>query len=311
MGLKLEKARNEDGVFAASEVTGDDGPFQCPFCDIPVNRVPDHIRHGDDLRLRRHVPAYFRRNPGYEHGQCRYNVAGAVANIFAQAKAVEDELPIFDQEDGSYRFRLNIATALADRMRPLSQEDSMGRRIGQAWETGKLDQYCRSAVGLANLWNMVEGATDRRGLADSICFVDRDRVIEWKDFCFAPKNYSRLLRHAVKRRGRHPVAVLVDVKEIIPHAESGRYILSCASSLTRDTRKSVSPTIFATPTAVRGLLVGHQYLMFGDWTGGKVNKWSPKDNPSFEIEYHGVTLSLVRKAQWAPIDVPGEGDERS
>ncbi|TBC95141.1 hypothetical protein ELH26_14425 [Rhizobium leguminosarum] len=309
MALKLDKASNETGVVAAHEVTGDDGPFECPFCHIPVSHVTDHIRHGDDIRLRRHVPAYFRRSPGYEHGRCRYNIQGVVADIFRLATAVEDNLPVFDRDGANYRFRLNIPTALAERTRPLTAEDSMGHRIGRAWESGKLDQYCRSAVGLANLWNMVEGAADRQQLAESISFVDRNRIISWKDFCFPITSYARLLRHAGKKRGRHPAVALIVVEKIIPR-DKGGYILSCAAGIAGRNSKRVSPTIFATASAIRDLEVGNQYLMFGDWIEGRTTTWSPEDDPSFEIEYHSVMLNLVRQAQWAAIDVPGEGDEQ-
>lgn len=131
MALKLDRAQNEAGIFAAHEVDGDDGPFECPVCHIPVGHVIDHVRHGDDLRLRRHVPAYFRRYAGYEHGRCPYNVAGVIDGIFRDATAVEDKLPVFDREGGSYRFRLNIATALAEHMRPGTW--SKAQRIGSNW----------------------------------------------------------------------------------------------------------------------------------------------------------------------------------
>lgn len=307
MALKLTKATSPSGPVFAHEVTGEDGPFECHSCRIPVVHVVDHIRNGDDQRLRRHVPAYFRRAKGVEHGSgCQYNVRGAVGLVLRKAMAADDQQPVFEQTDQAYRFRLNIPITVAAALPQETPTEAFGNRVARSWKTGRLDNYCRSALGLAHIWNSIESSEDRRELTTLVTLAQRDREIAWKNFCFPLTRYEQLLSHFQNNVAHYPVAVLVYIKNIL-RREGGRFMISCAAGTTCHPDRRVSPTIFATPSAVRGLEIEKQYIVFGNWKLGNEKSWSPS-NSSRVITYHQVTLNMVRQAQWAAIDVATDGD---
>lgn len=309
MALRLFKARSKSGHYEASEVDADDGPFACLYCPARLVWVRDHWVHREDVRLQRHVPSFYRLAELQSHSEnCPQAVNGAVEVVLRQARAVEDGTEaLFAQMNDKTIFRLNIPTLLARRPGSSSPTASFGDRIQSIWETGPLENYCRSAVGLAQIWNALDSNADREDLATRLSVAIDGKIIPWNAFSFSPNRYKALLNQLAKKN-RHPIAVLISVKSK-RRLDNGLYHIQCVEHRIGSERHDVrvAPVIFASEEGAGMLDLGSQMIAFGDWHDGGSRDYKVP-NESRTISYHNVVLNVRRLAQLGRIDVPGEGE---
>ncbi len=310
MALRLFKANNASGPVFAADVTGDDGPFWCGACNVPVIRVTDHLIHGEDLRRRRSIPAFFRLESHGRHAtNCPQSIQGAIEAIMRVSDAVEDRIePEFELNGKIYTFRLNIPTLLANRPQFTAPAEAFGPKLGRILREGHLDSYCRSAVGLAILWNGIEGTDDRNELRENIIISDKNKQIPWSNFSFSPPRYGELFRELSKKY-RHSTAVLVTIQEI---GDLRREIVRVQCAAVRTNRRGmdfrIAPIMFVRAPIARRLLIDQQYIAFGDWRVGDVNFWAAKDT-GYRVTYQDVMLTVERSSQLARLNVPGEDED--
>jgi len=314
MALRLFSARTniKPQVFA-DEVTSKDRPFHCFYCGTSVDRVRDHIVKGDDERLRRHVPAFFRLSTGYSHdGHCPCTVDGAVKFLIREADAVEDESEReFEVLDGKVNFRLNIPTVMARRHADIAPGEPFGGKLARIMKEGHLDSYCRSAVGLAKIWNAVDASADRSALSNLVTVADRGKRVLWANFCFSHNRYERLTKELRKEK-KHSCAVAVTVREIIDRGEDQDSVVRCYAVRTSKNNDyiRVSPTLLAPSRLARRFIIGKQYIVFGSWRLADIDDYKVPESDRI-IRYQSVLVRVQRQAQFAKFEVAGEGDEPS
>ncbi len=309
MAMRLFRAIGSQGSRFAWEVKDGDRPFTCPSCGVSVEHVNSYITKGEDARLRREVPACFRLTKGESHKDtCSHSVPGAVSILMRESEAVEDRAePEFEVDRGQIKFRLNIPTVIAKKVKAASSEESFGQRTGRILKEGRLDNFVRSAVGLAQIWNAIEGSNERSQLSELVKIADRSKELSWSRFFYSPKSYPTLLK-SLKDGGRS-VAVLVSINEIYESAGDDEISLVHCSSVVLDakTNTQVAPSLWIPNGLAERLVVNAQYIAFGFWRETKPNEWESQDKTR-KILYRNVTLNIERAAQFARVLVPSEDD---
>jgi len=267
--------------------------------------------HGEDAHLRRNVPSFFRLKPGLEHADdCQFSVAGAVQLLLRQAQAVDEgEISPFAENGASLSFRLNIPVMLARRRvntKANSKKPQVGEIITTLMRAGHLDNYCRSAVGLAKIWNAVETGDDHKYLVDNVKMVAGGSAVRWRDFCFSLTRYGDLQK--VLTRASSSIAAIVVINKISTNNDITT--VSCVSATIDDSypQTRFSPTLFTTPEIAATLEIGGQYIAFGRWRLGKFSVYTVPDT-THKINYQNAILGVDTPAQIARILVPTEGDD--
>ncbi len=294
----------------ASEAQNADRPFGCHLCGVELSRVSAHVIRGEDEHLRRDVPAFFRLKSGLKHaGKCPCTVEGALDLLLRGSRAVEDGLPAeFEQVLGTLQFRLNIPMVMTKKRQEAYPTEAFGERVGVIWKEGSLDSYCRSAVGLAIIWNSVDEARDRRELSERVVIADRGKTLPWNQFFFPHSRYESLAKQLSKKK-KQPRAVALTVKNV-RHRENQYSVVQCAAVRTseRNGYLRVGPVILAPSTIAKKFRIGSQYIAFGDWFLGDENEYQIPET-THKIKFQNVMVTVHRAAQLARFDVAGEGDD--
>ncbi len=319
-GLRMEAAFDpaQNAVRKAEHVGSEETGFLCEHCRVPVEHVSGYVVNGHDQRLRREVPSFFKLpskgGAGHQPG-CEHTPLGLVKALVHASEAVEDALNPFaeSEADGSYIFRINIAAhEVAQQGEPgegKPSREEYRERIERVWSGERIAPYCRSAVGLARLWAIMEGAEGHRDLRQAVTIQDRGTVIKWEDFFFSMRRYSRLANRLQKGSIQHPVAALIEVRQL--GNDRGGAFLDCVAmpEAGGEVETRIAPKIYI-PEKYAGAFQAHgRYIVFGNWRYFEPEQpWVSPDGKK-TIRYRNIILRILNKAQFAAVQLPGEGEE--
>lgn len=305
MAVALQTATGNE--VRADSTQGFAGPFQCLGCGVAVVHVDDYWINKQDIDLARHVKALFRlsRGKGNVHAtDCRYTPAGQVLILVRESESVEDSINPFAQSgaDGCYTFRINIPDTEVRRdqaeFNPADSDLTYGQRVERVWTGKRIAAFCRSAVGLAKLWQALESVTAQDDLRKRVRIALNGKRVSWDSFFYSSNAIGRFADVVEERRLKHPVAVLLNVKEVLP----GRIIFTPMQDLTAPRDERIGVEAHGTPEALIGCELGHHYMVFGRfWYFGSRDYLVP--NTDRRIFYRNVKVTLYRPSQIERVEV--------
>lgn len=313
-GLKMESARRaaSGDVQVAVEVDGSDQGFLCDSCRTPVSWVRPHVVHGEDPELRRDVPAFFRLRTGGDHNvDCRYTAVGQLRQLVRESTAIEDEVNPFEQQEGQdLVFRVNIPQRQLRALRQNGEKtvpaDEYVRRVERVWSGERLAPYCRSAVGLARLWALMDGSHEE--LSASVSIQENGKTIAWNDFFFPFVRYDSLANKVERKSLKHAAAALIVVRRHGVDRRGRPYIEGRGkASLRTSDNAIVAPRIYVPQNLLDRFEVGSRYIVFGRWTNFP-NQWT-SDETDVSYRFRNVVCNVYQAAQFCRVSVPGEGED--
>lgn len=295
----------------ASAVESSAKPFVCAGCSVPVDRVNGYWTRKEDPELARWIEPFFRLPRGEEHqhaGRCKYTPAGQVSALAAEAEAVEDSINPFERPrpDGQLVFRLNIPAEEERREKaaePPGQEADFSARKERIWSGRRLEAYCRSAVGLARIWQELEGPDAQAELRRHALIHYADRRVPWTDFFFAPQDMRRFADRAAGRELRHPVALLLHARSVRRSAQGKpavKFTPVPDGSAPTDTRIAVEA--FGDERVLGGFEPGRHYIVFGEFWHRQTRPWPPPSGGP-PITYRNFAVKLFRSSQFTEVGV--------
>lgn len=175
--------------------------------------------HARGKPAQRWIAPYIRLWPNSEHARdCKYTVAGAVNQLVAKSRAIEDLRDLFDDADGKVIFRLGgVHKAMMEsKGAPTADPDneSSPTHIATAYRQRqpRIANYLRSATGIARLLALIESETELEQVLEIRTTTGR---ISWKDFFFEHKRLSVLYRRLMHKRQpiTHPIAIEITVNQ--------------------------------------------------------------------------------------------------
>lgn len=309
-GLRMDRAFDAaTGTFRlAADIGTGEGRFLCDNCRCLVSWVRPHVVGGHDERLRRNVPAFFRLMPDVQHADgCGHTLGGRVVELVRESRAVEDAPdPFDDRQNGGYIFRINIPRqeVLAQQGEGEEYNPNLYReRVERVWSGERLAPYCRSAVGLARLWALMDD--DHADLQRAVTIQDRGREIPWEQFFFPPTRYASLARRIETNDLDHAVATLVVVRRH-GHNQRGPFVEGVGEPGRTRERSIIAPQIYLPENLRANFQVGGRYIVFGTWNSYN-NEWKSRDGKA-TITYRNLTMSIFQPAQFCVINLPAEGE---
>lgn len=184
----------------------------CSKCSANVVYVSGYA-HARGTPRERWVDPYIRLAPGTEHsGECESTPAGAIKQLVADARAIDDLYDLFDEGGGTVIFRLGaVRRALLESERPELREpddDASGGEATAYKQRKRVANYLRSAIGVARLHALVERES-KRALEQQLEIWTAHGRIAWGDFFYARDRLPELYRRLTKLGGSftHPVAI--------------------------------------------------------------------------------------------------------
>lgn len=306
MGIRMFQARDAfSRLMISAENASRRGTYRCEHCDAALTPVKGQVIRGDDNFSKRLIPSFFRLRPRIPHGEgCLNSLSGYVVHLRARASAVEDVANPFEDHGKSLRFRLNIPYTIATQGRLGQTTEEFRRHLAETWTSGVLDHYCRSAVGLAKLWHVIESKTARSELRTAVSIAVDGVTVRWDQFAFSFDHYGRLADELEDGTIGHPVAVLV-VPKSSTRFDNGRTEFKCVAEPVgggpQDVR--VAPVIWMPTDISDRFMLYHQYLVFGYW---KFDKSGPWRTGAREILFRNIKVNVQRPAQYTEVEVSVE-----
>lgn len=311
IGMPSAKRASTGAVVRADAVETKSGPFKCLGCGVPVRRVSGYPLHGEDPDLKRFVQPFFRLPTGEENqhvSNCGYTPAGQVKLLVDRAVAVEDSVNPFTQKevDGSIVFRMNIPMEELERERvpgpPLEKPDYPAR-VEQVWSGRRLASFCRSAVGLAKLWQELETRSAQADLRKRVRIALKGKQIRWEDFFFPPENLGEFADKVEGKALDYPVALLLHVKKIT-RTKQGK--LKAEFTPMQDNTASqktyISVNVFGPGEIIADFVPGQHYILFGEFWHQNENVYAPAGT-SIRSLYRNFGVKLFSHAQFERLDV--------
>lgn len=294
---KAKKSGRGDQVFPISELTtADNGSLLCLECGASIQYVSGHTKESS----KRPVSAYLKLWQKESHNaDCIYNLKKFIELLVAESKNVESVDSIFEAlAGGNYVFRMNLLVEAQQVAEGLARATSDSEReqqfVGKKYvKSGKhIDSYFRSAAGVAKLRSMIE-KSELKNLESSIQISYKDAVIKWRDFYYDDDSYHLLVDKVKKGKLKHPVAVSVTAKELMPlnaNAKKFPWEITCYKQIAGEDskKKAYNPKIRTINESLQtSFSVDETYLVVGEvWDGG-----GAAHSPWFDIR-------VVNSAQW-------------
>lgn len=304
----------------ATAVDSSAKPFACVSCNVPVERVNGYWTHREDPELARWIEPFFRlpRGEAHQHAdRCKYTPAGQVAALVAEAEAVEDSIAPFEhlRPGGPVVFRLNIPAEEEQREKaaePPKLTTNFKTRMERVWSGRRLDAYCRSAVGLARIWQELEGLEAQADLRRRVLIRHAGQDVAWPDFFFTPERMEHFANKAERREFRHPAALLLHTRSLRQDAE-GRPVavrftpVPVADNLA-ETRIAVEA--FGGERVLSRFEAKRHYIVFGEYWHRRTRPWSPPDG-AVTITYRNFAVKLFQPSQVAEVQIVDPTGESS
>lgn len=289
----------------ADSISSSAAPFECAGCRVPVIRVGDYWINGHDPEIARHVKAFFRLGRGHRNihaAECPYTPAGQVKILVASADAVEDSINPFVQSnrDGLYTFRMNIPAEEIRREAGniLGDAASYPQRVERVWTGRKLESFCRSAIGLAKLWQSLESPKAQSDLRKRVRIAVNSQRVSWVDFFFSLQDAKRFADAVEAKTIRHPVALLLHAKRI---DSEGIVFTPVPDGRTGDADR-ISVEAYASQDILEECIAGQHYILFGTFWHQKSSIYNVP-NTARRILYRNFKVKLYRRSQIEFVDV--------
>lgn len=237
--------------------------------------------------------------------------------LIAEAEAVEDSIVPFERPrpDGPVVFRLNIPAEEERREKaaePPKLMTNFKARTERVWSGRRLEAYCRSAVGLARIWQEMEGLEAQAELRRRVLIRHAGRDVPWSDFFFPPERMRHFADMAERREFRHPVALLLHARSLRQHAEGRpaavRFTPVPAGDGLAETRIAVEA--FGGERVLCRFEPGQHYVVFGEYWHRGTRPWSPPDG-TVTITYRNFAVKLFQPSQSAEVQIVDPTEENA
>lgn len=311
IGMKVATCVATGSTIQAADAAKSDAPFKCAKCIASVELVAGHWINKPDPDLARHVEALFRLCKGKqnEHEQnCSNTAKGQVEEIVRQSKSVEDSRDPFSKRDadGTYVFRINIPTEESawppnklDTPQP-AKEDWKARKE-RTWSGQWMSRFCRSAVGLAKLWQALESRSGQAELSRIVRIELNGKRVPWKRFFFPPENIHEF-SELVKKRIDYPVALLLHARRVFKDAQGKpRIDFTATKDVSEQIDTRISINLYGSDKVLSLFNEKKYYVVFGDYKWRGDNSF-PKDGPVKRL-YKNFALDVYQAAQFEQVDV--------
>lgn len=303
----------------AAQVNNSAAPFACVGCGVSVDHVNGYWTNKQDPELAREVQAFFRLRRGANHqhaATCPYTPVKQVQALVAEAEAVEDSINPFERRrpSGPVVFRLNIPdeeVRREGRVEVSSQVTSYKTRVERVWSGRRLEAYCRSAVGLAKLWQALEGPDAVAELRKYVRIEQSGRPVPWEDFFFPLSRIRHFADRFESDSHQLPVALLLHVQSL-KRSKEGRLSIRFTPIADPDASPDARIAIeaYGEDQVLHLCEPGHHYVVFGSFWHRGSGPWTSSDK-SKTITYRNFAIKLYRSSQIAKVDVvdPRGGDD--
>lgn len=283
-GLKMFYARyisDKTNAIPVSDIKPEakDGLI-CQYCEAKISLVSAHKRNG------RQVSTYLRLQKNAKHStDCDNMVRSAVNKFVAQSRNAEDDEPIFEEENKTIIFRMNIliksgnamkAALIAMNNEPDPEKKSRKRTQYQRLEK-QLSSYLNSASGIAKIRARIEESSDKKLLSDLIKIDLYDQTINWNDFFYDEDRYPILFKRANKIN--HPIAILLTVKEpqkCVEKSDGKFYSLKgeiCNVNNNDNTKNYFSPSLTSFSSSLLNTLKPQEEIIVVGYFRTSTNPW--------------------------------------
>lgn len=295
----------------ANAVDSSARPFRCEGCGVPVDRVNGYWIHKEDPELARWIEPFFRlpRGDAHQHAECcKYTPAGQVRALVAEAEAIEDSINPFERArpDGPFVFRLNVPTEEVRRERAADQSGQKtdhNTRVEHVWSGRRLEAFCRSAVGLARLWQELEGPKAQAELRRHVIIRNAGRRVPWTDFFFGPRDIARFADKTERKELDYSVALLLHARRK-RRTQQGKAVMSFTPVLDPDasTQTRVAVEAYGEERFLNLFEPGRHYIVFGRFWHLRTRPWT-LPNTSTTIIYRNFAVKLFQPSQIAEVQV--------
>ncbi|WP_138918476.1 hypothetical protein [Nitrospirillum viridazoti] len=295
---------------AASELTQNLDGLLCSGCRVPVSWVRSHVINGEDEFLRRDVPAFYRlKADGLHAADCPHVPKGQIVQLVGTSRAVEDTPdPFEDRGSDQFVFRINIPRNEISAQKVPGEGKLDGaafkERAERVWSGTRLTPFCRSAVGLARLWALMDGS--HADIQNVVTIQDRGQDISWQDFFFPPIRYASLAHRVEDNKLEHAAAALLVVRGF-GQKPWGPFVEGQGMPGRTKEKSIIAPRVFVPERFMSEFEVGGRYIVFGTWKADQ-NAWTSKDGKS-SILFRNLNMTVYQKAQFCRIDLPVEGED--
>jgi len=311
-GIKLDKALIGGSVVSIEEISENIDGLKCPSCHAKIDYVSGYYTRNDDKKLRRFVNPYLRLEKGQKHSSnCQFTASGQIKIIVNSSTDVEKENnPLVERDTGDFIFRLNIPSKHMSKMKRKGEKYNAKKfkeRKARIWSGKSIAPYCKSATGLARLWELLEDSDERTYLEDRIEFRLNDQSISWRDLYYPFPRLGKLSTLLANKSLKHPVAVLICIKNVI--TEKGRNWVQCTPYHDKryQERTYIGPSINGSQTLLKQFKPGQHYIVFGEWyyTGSKDCEYENDDGEiTFQATYKNINVQVHQKAQFCLVEMP-------
>lgn len=294
----------------ADAATDDIAPFECFSCRVPVDHVNSFWVRKDNPDLAREVKAFFRLKGSYEHASGCANIPGAqLKELVRRAEAVEDSVNPFEKDPNRdiWVFRLNIPAEEEAReiaSDPSLQAASIAVRTERVWNGKSLENFCRSAVGLAKLWRKLESPFSQEAqseLRTKVRIAVTGKLIVWEEFFYSEKSMNVLADRLQANALNYPVALLLCVKNVKEVHNRKFIVFSHVISKNLESDTYIVVEASGNWNVLRDFNIGCHYIVFGKFYYSKTNLWHPKGR-STPIVFRDIRLRIFRRSQYDLIE---------
>ncbi len=305
-----KKKNSDDAIFHISKLQkSDNGNLSCRYCGAEIQYVSAHTRGASKTPISAHLKLW----QDAEHSDgCGYSMNGAVKLLVADSNSVESTNPIFElQDDGSYRFRMNILIDAQKVARNIAESGDrfecsgrLSNRRNYIRSEKQLASYFRSAVGIAKLRSRIQESSDAEELKRLVKIQYKKDFISWKDFYYDDTRYHVLFNRLTKGSFPHPVAINLTLKGRVGFYKEAKYFpwsFQCYSQIKKENNKKlvyIPKLQLAKENFHRPMSDGETFLIVGNAWANKV-----KDDSSI---FRNFNISVFNQSQFnKELDVEG------
>ena len=253
-GVRMDSCRKKnygDEIFYIDQIRREDrGKLICRYCSAKVVYVSSYSRKA----YQEIVPEHLRLGPNENHDKnCPNTVVGAVKQVVADSRALEDNHPIFEEQgDETFVFRMNLLKEAQETINRISKIDEVNNNTAK-WFIGnkyiksgqQIESYFRSAVGVARIRSLIEENAEIEQFKNTVKIKYQDNLILWNDFYYDSSRYHVLVNKLKKKEISYPIALKVTVENIRETSEMARdYLWSIqCSKEQREEKKNILTSI--------------------------------------------------------------------
>ena len=228
--------------------------------------------------------------------------------LVAASTAVEVSLRPFTEEDGKQVFRLAMLREAEKTVKYVDDREEYKRRLEAVRASRTLEQYFRSAAGLAKLWVLLGMSGGRDELRNLVGIKMRGTVVPWSRFFFDLDDAPKFADALEAKRITHPAALVVHIRKLDTVKQGASVVAYCTVTPVSDgpPRVFVGASIFGTPAVMQRFQEDRHYVVVGTWYRGSDKTRTARNLEGQSTVFQNISINIYQLAQYAEVSPPEE-----